>query len=240
MPESVKATTADRLYFDRSILPPALAHALRRLATFSNPMFLELQRMRLSVARTPRVIACFEDLDRHLALPRGCLADASALLAALDIRLDLRDARVDGEQTAFEFTGNLNESQQEAARALLANDTGVLCAPPGSGKTILATSLIAARGRSTLVLVHRKPLVEQWAERLAEFLDIPPRAIGTIGAGRPRTTKQIDIAMVQTLARSDSLHELVCGYGHLVIDECATMFLPYQSSACSQQFPRAM
>jgi superfamily II DNA or RNA helicase len=220
MPESVEATIANRLYFDRSSLPPALAHALRQLATFSNPMFLELQRMRLSVARTPRVIACFEDLGRHLALPRGCLAAASALLAELDTRLDLRDERVDGEPVAFEFKGKLDESQQQAARAVLAHETGVLCAPPGWGKTVLATSVIAARGRSTLVLVHRKPLVEQWAERLAEFLDIPSKAIGRIGAGRRRTTNQIDIAMVQTLARSEALHELVRGYGHVVIDEC--------------------
>ena len=80
LPESIDATFADRVYIDRSRLPPTLAHALRRLATFSNPMFTELQRMRLSVARTPRVIGCFEDLDRYLALPRGCLADVAALI----------------------------------------------------------------------------------------------------------------------------------------------------------------
>jgi superfamily II DNA or RNA helicase len=219
MPESVEVTIADRLYFDRSALPPALAHAMRRLATFSNPMFTELQRMRLSVARTPRVIACYEDLDRHLALPRGCLANASALLAELGVHLDVRDERVDGEPVAFEFKGSLNKSQQKAANAMLKNETGVLCAPPGWGKTVLATSLIAARGRSTLVVVHRKPLVEQWAERLSEFLDIPPKAIGQIGGGRRRTTRRIDIAMVQTLARGEA-RDLVRGYGHVVIDEC--------------------
>ena len=65
LPESIEATLADRVYIDRSKLPAALAHAIRRVATFSNPMFTELQRMRLSVARTPRVIGCFEDLDTY-------------------------------------------------------------------------------------------------------------------------------------------------------------------------------
>ena len=47
---------------------------------------------------------------------------------------------------------------------MLAHDLGVLCAPPGIGKTVIATSLIASRGRSTLVLVpSRQPLAEQWA-----------------------------------------------------------------------------
>jgi superfamily II DNA or RNA helicase len=220
LPESIEATLADRLYIDRSNLPPTLAHAIRRLATFANPMFNELQRMRLPVARTPRVIGCFDDLDRHLALPRGSLADVTSLVAELGVNLDLRDERVDGETLGVEFRGELNNSQQSAARAILQHDVGVLCAPPGWGKTVLATRLIASRGCSTLILVHRKPLVEQWTERLCEFLDMAPKSIGRFGAGRRRLTRRIDVAMVQTLARSDDLHDLVRPYGHVVIDEC--------------------
>lgn len=220
MPESIEATIADRCYFERAVLPAPLAHAMRRLATFSNPAFLELQRMRLSVARTPRVIACFEDLDRYLALPRGCLADASALLAEFGIQLELRDERTDGEPIALAFEGGLNDSQREAAQAFLPHETGVLCAPPGWGKTVLATSLIASRGRSTLVLVHRKPLVEQWAQRLAEFLNTSATEVGRLGGGVRRITGHIDVAMVQTLARSEDLPELVRSCGHVVIDEC--------------------
>ncbi len=220
LPESIETTLADRVYLDRSQLPPTLAHAIRRLATFSNPMFAELQRMRLSVARTPRVIACFEDLDRYLALPRGCLADLTSLARELGVQLNLCDERVDGEKVELEFSGELNDSQHSAASALLQHDVGVLCAPPGWGKTVLATNLIASRGCSTLILVHRKPLVEQWVERLCEFLDITPNSIGRLGAGRHRLTHRIDIAMVQTLARRDDLHEVVQGYGHVVVDEC--------------------
>ena len=218
-PDTVKATLAERLYIDRAALPPALVDATRRLATFANPMFMELQAMRMSVARTPRVIACFEELGQHLALPRGCLDDLRTLVAELDIAIDLDDRRIEGEPLAIEFAGSLNASQQRAADAMLAHETGVLCAPPGWGKTVLATSLIASRGVSTLVLVHRKPLVEQWVERLSEFLGIPSKAIGRIGGGRRRPTGELDVAMVQTLARGE-LEDFVRGYGHVVIDEC--------------------
>jgi superfamily II DNA or RNA helicase len=220
MPEAVAATLADRLYVERSGLPPALVHAIKRLATFSNPMFLELQRMRMSVARTPRVIGCFEELDRHVAVARGCLAEVQALLAEFDVRLDVQDERTDGEPLAIAFEGNLNDRQQRAVNAMLESETGVLCAPPGWGKTVVATSLIAARGCSTLVLVHRKPLIEQWAVRLGEFTDISPKAIGRLGGGRRRMTKQIDIAMVQSLARANKATDFLRGYGHVVIDEC--------------------
>lgn len=220
MPKAVTATIADRLYIERSALPPGLADAIRRLATFSNPKFLELQRMRMSVAMTPRVIACFEDLARHIALPRGCLAEAEALLAEFDVRLELEDDRVTGEPIDVRFTGGLSETQELAVTTMLANETGVLCAPPGWGKTVAATSLIAARGRSTLVLVHRRPLIEQWSARISEFSDTSPDAIGRIGAGRRRASCQIDIAMIQTLVRSGMSDDLLRRYGHIVIDEC--------------------
>jgi len=220
LPASLTVTIADRLYVERGAVPPALAHAIRRLATFSNPMFMELQRMRMSVARTPRVIACFNDLGEHLALPRGCLADLEALLDDVGVQLELRDERVDGEPLTVAFQGELSSSQRQAADGLLRHPAGVLSAPPGWGKTVLATSLIAARGRSTLVLVHRKQLVDQWAERLAEFLAVPPKSIGKVGGGRNRVTQQLDIAMVQTLARKDDLAEFVHAYGHVIIDEC--------------------
>lgn len=220
MPDAVTATIADRLYVERSAIPPALAHAIKRLATFSNPMFLELQRMQMSVARTPRVIGCFEDLPRHIALPRGCVSEVEALLAEFHVRFDLEDERVDGEPVMLRFEGELNETQQRAVIAMLANETGVLCAPPGWGKTVVASSLIAARGCSTLVLVHRQPLVEQWAERLSQFTDTSSESIGRIGAGRRRATGHIDIAMVQTLTRTEAANDLLRHYGHVVVDEC--------------------
>ena len=52
------------------------------------------------------------------------------------------------------------------------------------------------------------------------FLGIDPKRIGQIGAGKERITGEIDIAMIQSLARRDDLAELVAGYGHVIVDEC--------------------
>ena len=102
---------------------------------------------------------------------------------------------------------------------MLAHELGVLCAPPGIGKTVIAARLIAARRRSTLVLVHRKPLLEQWVKRLNEFLDLEADEIGTIGGGRGKPTGKVDVAMVQSLANRKTLDQLLAGYGHIVVDE---------------------
>ena len=220
LPETVHAALAQRLYVKRADLPPALHDALRRLACFANPKFFELQRLRLSTARTPRVISCFEEVRDFLVLPRGCREQVEELLSDLGIALELTDERGRGADLDARFVGELNPPQAQAAQSMLEHDLGVLCAPPGSGKTVIATQLIATRARSTLVLVHRKPLLEQWRKRLAQFLAIDPGALGTIGGGRKKSTGLLDVAMVQSLARHDALEELLAGYGHVVVDEC--------------------
>jgi hypothetical protein len=93
-------------------------------------------------------------------------------------------------------------------------------APPGIGKTVLGTYLIARRARSTLVLVHRKPLLDQWVAQLAMFLGIDEKAVGQIGGGKCKPNSRVDVAMIQSLVRKGQVKDLVAGYGHVIVDEC--------------------
>ena len=61
--------------------------------------------------------------------------------------------------------------QQKVVKALLRHDIGVFVAPPGVGKTVVGTYLVAERRCSTLILVHRRPLLDQWLAQLSLFLD---------------------------------------------------------------------
>ncbi len=176
--------------------------------------------MHLSTRGTPRVVTCAEDSGAFLSLPRGCEADAVALLAEWGVRVAVDDQRVNGEPLRIEFRGDLTEVQTRAAAAVLPHDIGIVVAPPGTGKTVLGAALIAKRAVSTLVLVHRKPLLDQWVVQLSEFLGIPRKEIGVIGGGKHRGTGRIDVAMVQSLVRKGRVDDLVAGYGHVVVDEC--------------------
>jgi superfamily II DNA or RNA helicase len=103
---------------------------------------------------------------------------------------------------------------------MLKHDTGVLAATTAFGKTVVAAWLIAQRGVNTLVLVHRRQLLDQWVERLAAFLNLPVKSIGRIGGGRKKPTGVLDVAVIQSLVRKDVVNDCVADYGQVIVDEC--------------------
>jgi superfamily II DNA or RNA helicase/very-short-patch-repair endonuclease len=220
LPDSLKLVLEDDIYIAKETLLPSLRNRLVRLAAFQNPEFYKAQAMRLPTYDKPRIITCAYDHPHHIALPRGCLDDLQQLLRDLKVKPIIQDQRYTGELMDFEFHGQLHPEQMAAANAMIAHDTGVLSAATAFGKTVIAAWLIARRRVNTLVVVHRKQLLEQWIERLSEFLALPPKEIGRIGAGRKKPTGQLDVATVQSLVRNGVVDDRVREYGHLVVDEC--------------------
>ena len=144
----------------------------------------------------------------------------SRRLGSAGSTLAIEDRRQAGEPLDLRFQGELTPVQEQAARVLLSHDAGVFVAPPGVGKTVVGTYLVAARARSTLVLVHRQPLLDQWVAQLGMFLGFDPKAIGQIGAGKRKPTGRLDVAMLQSLVREGRVDDVVAGYGHVIVDEC--------------------
>lgn len=220
VPASVEIVRANLLFIDKKGLPPDLMNRLLRLAAFQNPEFYKAQAMRLATYDKPRVIACGEDLPRHLALPRGCLAEVTAVLEGLKIKTVVRDERAAGKPIDAMFHGSLRPTQEEAVAKVLQYDDGLICAPTAFGKTAVAAWLIAKRGVNTLVMVHRQQLLDQWRERLAMFLNLPIDQIGQAGGGKTKRTGLIDVAVIQSLHREKEVKDFVAEYGHVVVDEC--------------------
>ena len=207
------------LLIDRAGLPPAVVAALKHLASIPNPEFYEKQRMRFSTWGTPRFISAYGEDLQWLRIPRGLTERVDHLLAGLGSRVETIDDRPPVAPIEVEFTGTLRAQQANAVKGLVAHDLGVLVAPPGAGKTVIACAAIAHHKLPTLVIVDRKELVDQWRSRLAEHLDIDLAQVGQIGAGRDRPSGVIDVAMIQSLARRDD-SAVFDNYGVVVVDEC--------------------
>ncbi|MGQ0732250.1 MAG: TOTE conflict system archaeo-eukaryotic primase domain-containing protein [Acidobacteriota bacterium] len=220
LPPTVELVLGNQIYIAKGELHPGLRNRLLRLAAFQNPEFYKAQAMRLSTYDKPRVIACAEDHPHHIGLPRGCLDEVRQTLNDLGVRETLRDERCAGRPLEVTFHGELRPEQKVAAHAMLPHDIGVLAATTAFGKTVIAAWLIAQRSVSTLVLVHRRQLLEQWIERLSAFLGMPPNSIGRIGGGRTRPTGLLDVAVIQSLVRKGVVDDCVAEYGHLIVDEC--------------------
>ena len=129
----------------------------------------------------------------------------------------------------------MRDDQQAAVEALTSNHTGVLSATTAFGKTVAAIGLIVKHGVNTLILVHTKALLDQWVQRLQQFLVIddvpeiedgkrkrkkPLSPIGTLSSTGNRLHGIIDIALMQSCISDNEVKPFVKDYGMVIADEC--------------------
>ena len=225
-------TRANMLYVPLNQLSSKVLNHLRRIASFRNPEFYSKQALRLSTYQTPRIISCADLTDEFLALPRGCEDAVTTLLKEKDVAYRFEDKTNHGRAISIHFNGELRENQQEAVNALATNNTGVLSATTAFGKTVAAIGLIAKHSVNTLILVHTKALLDQWVQRLEQFLvvdDVPViekgkhkknlSPIGTLSSSGNKLHGIIDIALMQSCITDGEVKPFVKDYGLVIADE---------------------
>lgn len=220
VPTEIKVTIAQKLFVEKAGLPSPLINQIKRVAAFQNPEFYKKQSLRLSTALTPRIIACAEETPEYISLPRGSMDDLEELMQGYGTKVQTEDRRNPGKVLALKFHGDLSELQTKVSKFLLKHDIGVLVAPPGMGKTVMGIFMAVSRGLTTLILVHRAPLLDQWVSQLSLFLGISEKEVGRIGAGKRKPNGKLDVAMIQSLTRKGKVEDLVAEYGHVIVDEC--------------------
>ena len=171
-PPEIVVTRSNMLYIPLSNLSSKVLNHLRRIASFRNPEFYSKQALCLSTYSTPRIISCADLTDDYLGLPRGCEDAVIALLKEKKVDFLVEDKTNHGRPISVHFSSSLRDHQQEAVNKLATNNTGVLSATTAFGKTVTAIGLIAKQRVNTLILVHTKALLDQWVQRLEQFLEI--------------------------------------------------------------------
>ena len=226
-PEQVTLTLANHIYIKFEGLPSPLVARLKRLASFSNPVFFKTQALRFSTHGIPRYITCARIEQGYLSLPRGCFDEVVELLKEQSVTPDIDDRRQSGQKlNSLKFLGMLKNEQLKAVKVIAQHDTGVLHAPTAFGKTVVAIGVISRRKVNTLILTHSRQLLEQWQERLKTF--VAGVEVGVIGGGKKRPSGQIDIATYQSLInkKDNSVDCLIQEYGQVIIDECHHISAP--------------
>lgn len=180
--------------------------------TFENPVYWDARRNRRPCRHIPRRITLAEWDKTTLRCPRGALADTLRILGGLSGEPE--DATAFPGRGEICFVGRLRRYQEDAVQSVLRSREGVIQAPTGSGKTVIAMALVARLPTTALILVHTSVLFEQTAEAVRRFLGIEPGLVGQ-GLDEPR---DITVAMVQTLMRRD-LAGWRDRFGLVILDE---------------------
>lgn len=235
LPETITITRSSGIYIPIETLSAKVVNSLKRIAAFKNPEFYAKLGMRLPVYNLPRIISCYEMTDDYLILPRGCEEAVVDIFKSNDVNVRIADKTSPGQRIEVDFNGTLYEEQQRAIDALELHRCGTLYAITAFGKTVTAAALIARRKVNTLILVHTKALLDQWRERLEEYLstDFQPEAkakgrgrrkifhrFGALSSTENTLNGKIDIGLLQSCVSDNEVKPFVRDYGMVIVDEC--------------------
>jgi superfamily II DNA or RNA helicase len=130
-----------------------------------------------------------------------------------------------GENISVPFSGSLRDYQENIVNVYKKNVNdvdgggGLLEVPCGRGKTVIALKLISELKKKTLVIVHKGFLVDQWLERIEQFL--PGARVGKIqGQIIDIEDKDIVIGMLQSLSMKEYPNNMFDSFGLTIVDEC--------------------
>ncbi len=234
-PSSISLIRANMFYIPLNGISAKVVNHFKRIAAFHNPEFYARQGMRLSTYGVPRVISCSELLDEYIVMPRGCEDDVIEVLQNNNVAYIIKDHTNHGKVIDVVFKGRLREEQVKAMECMLPHNIGTLSATTAFGKTIFAIAMIAQRKVNTLILVHRKSLLDQWKKQLEDFLEINETIIdvdtkrkkrknhspiGLLYSGKESLHGIIDVALIQSCQEGNEIKPFVRNYGMVIVDEC--------------------
>jgi len=222
MPTGVglEIVVSNQIDLKRSVLPPGLIHFLKEELNFLNTEYLAKRRLGKSVYNVQKYFKLIDETRDTVSLPRGFLQTLVSFLKENDIAHTVRFDTPHFEQISYQSQIELTPAQIPIVRVAMDHEQGVIVAPSGSGKTIVGLELVARRQLPTLILVHRKQLLDQWIERIQTFLGIAKAHIGQYSGTKKKIGKQITVGLLQSLARKGDLSELKDKFGTIVVDEC--------------------
>lgn len=216
-------TLDNNVRINRNALVPQLINFLKEELNFSNNEFYIRKNSGKNTFGLDRYFKFIEEIDDYILLPKGFIGKTLRFCKEKNISNNFVDNRKLHKTVLFSFQATLKEYQKPTIVATDKKDIGVIVAPPGSGKTIMALKIVANKQQPALIIVHRKQLADQWVERIGSFLGILKKEIGKIGQGKVKLGEKVTIATIQSLAKifeKGEGKELAQAFGLIIVDEC--------------------
>ena len=213
---------SNRVLISRTSLPSSLISFLKDEFNFLNTEYVIKKKMGKNTWGTEHFFKCVEETSTDVIIPRGATGKLLRFCKESKIDFEFQDNRPILPSILFNCDIQLRDYQNPAIEIAGKKDFGVIVAPPGTGKTVIALKIIAEKQQPTLIVVHRKQLAYQWIERIQTFLGIPKNEIGLIGQGKSKPGKKITIGLIQSLSKAMGTtdNHFQKAFGTIIIDEC--------------------
>lgn len=177
-------TLGSRVWMDAMLrvqdpTPETLARAVKEF-TFKNPKLEQTEKYAFDTSGIPKTIELFTyDEDTSiLSVPRACgwaedYEDETSYVEQDPLPLKFKARKGQGEAVAAVVHAMANKPERGA----------ILVAPTGSGKTVMGVAAANQMGTSTLILIHKEDLADQW-ESAINMLTEGKALVGRARAGR--------------------------------------------------------
>jgi superfamily II DNA or RNA helicase len=216
----IEIQITNQVHLKRFQLNKKLIAFLRDNLNFLNSDYLVKKNMGKSTFNIEKYFRLIEETPEGVMIPRGFVANIVNFCKQEKISFKVIDNRKKLDPVDFDSEIELLPQQELAIEKIADKDFGVIVSPPGSGKTIIGLEIIAQKRQPALIIVHRQQLFDQWIERIQSFLKIPKQEIGQIGNQKFKVGKEITVAMIQSLTRSDEISKIAKSFGTIIVDEC--------------------
>lgn len=218
---TLKIILSNQIIINHLSMQKKLEEKIKKDLTFDNPLYLNSIRFGYYFKGNEKIYGYLEKNDKFY-ISRGYIFPyLTEILNDLKIKYEIIDKRRYLKEIDFKFKGKLENYQLRILNNVLLKDFGVIHAPCGAGKTVLALNIIAERKQPTIIIVHTIELLEQWIKQINLFLNIKKNEIGIIGNGK-KNIYPITVGMIQTLYKKEikELEKLSKNFGHIIFDEC--------------------
>ncbi|MCT7594691.1 DEAD/DEAH box helicase [Aliarcobacter butzleri] len=215
--EKIEIILEDYIYIPTLNLSKSLISKLKSFATFENPQIKVLLSLRKPLFNTPKYIRSFEENENFLMLPRGLKETLIDFFNVNAVSYSFVDKRVLNKIQTKTVTFKLRPEQNEAIKEIKKSDYSICVAPPGFGKTLLGAKIFEIRACTTLIVVNKNMLLNQWIERFVDYFGYNKKDIGYLGKGFNKLNGQIDVATMQSLKNDPKIIE---NYSFVIVDEC--------------------
>lgn len=214
--KELNITLFDSIYIEKEQLDNSVIKYLKELASFKNPTYEMLIKLRKPVYNTPKTIICYSINDKYIIVPRGLLEDIKKFFFKYKVKLNIVDKRSFEKDSFPKVKFTLRPEQTQAIENILKIDCALCVAPPGFGKTLIGAKMIELRSCSTLIIVNKNMLLNQWIERFVDYFGINKKEVGILGKSKNTLNGKLDVATMQSLKNSP---DIVQNYSQVIVDE---------------------